>query len=68
MNHKIPADENELKWIEIFSIRMRILNSEYFFLDLIGFNWKTAFPIQNFELNTVFAIVLFCTEKANIIF
>jgi len=31
-----PANENGLKF---FSIRMRILNSEYFFLDLIGFNW-----------------------------
>jgi len=30
------ANENGLKF---FSIRMRILNSEYFFLDLIGFNW-----------------------------
>jgi len=27
-----------LKWIEIF-FRMHILNSEYFFLDLIGCNW-----------------------------
>jgi len=28
------------EWIEFFSIRIRnILNSEYYFLDLIGFNW-----------------------------
>jgi len=38
---------------------MRILNSEYFFLDLIEFNWmqldsKFAFPIQNFELNSIY--------------
>jgi len=42
---------------------MRILNSEYFFLigfnwiqlDSIGWNWieKTAFSIQNFELNSI---------------
>jgi len=40
---------------------MRILNSEYFFgfnwiqLDSIECNWiqKTAFPIQNFELNSI---------------
>jgi len=48
---------------------MPILNSEYFFgfnwiqsdsirfnwiqLDSIGCNWKTAFPIQNFELNSI---------------
>jgi len=31
-----PANENGLKF---FFIRIRILNSEYFFLDLIGFNW-----------------------------
>ena len=50
--------ENELKF---FSIRMRILNSKYFLfgfnwiqLDSIGCNWiGTAFPIQNFELNSI---------------
>ena len=76
------ANENGLKWIEIFFIRMRILNSEYFFgfnwiqFDLIRFNWmqldwKTAFPIQNFELNSIHSCVccvFICTEKANIIF
>jgi len=39
--HKtFPVKEIGLKWIKkLFSIRMHILNSEYFFLDLIGFNW-----------------------------
>jgi len=62
----IPANENGLKF---FSIRMRILNSEYFCLNLIGFNWmqldwKIAFKILNW---TSIHNVL-CTEKANIIF
>jgi len=48
---------------------MHILNSEYFFLfNWIQLNWKTAFSIQNFELNSIFIIVLLCIEKTNIIF
>ena len=36
--------------------------------DSMQLDWKTAFPIQNFELNIVFTIVFVCAEKANIIF
>ena len=41
---KRNENENELKWIEIF-FYSNVLNSEYFFLDLIGFNWIQLAPI-----------------------
>jgi len=67
-----PANENGLKWIEIFSIRMRILNSKYFFLDLIEFNWIQlgAIELKNCISYSKFWIEQYsqCTEKANIIF
>jgi len=58
---------------------MRILNSEYFFLNLIGFNWiqldsigcnwieKLHFLFKILNL-TVFTMCVLCTEKDNIIF
>jgi len=51
---------------------MRILNSEYFFLDLIGFNWiqLDAIGLKNCISYSKFLIEQYSqrTEKANIIF
>ena len=60
---------------------MRILNSEYFFLDLIEFNWiqlhsvgfnwiEKLHPIHLHFLFKIlnWTIMFMCTEKANIIF
>ena len=65
-------DKNGLKF---FSIRMRILNNEYFFgfnwiqLDSIGCNWIEKLHFLFKILNgTLFTMCVLCIEKANIIF